>query len=89
MGGRNGPSRREVAIVSKTKPRITVIIDEEICKGCELCVEVCPRQAMGSAKHINTRGFHPAAIVDPDNCTGCAQCAIMCPDTCIKIVKSE
>jgi 2-oxoglutarate ferredoxin oxidoreductase subunit delta len=74
--------------VSKTKPRITVIIDEEMCKGCELCVNACPQQAMGLAKHINTRGFHPAAVLDPDKCTGCAQCAIMCPDACIKIVKS-
>ena len=75
--------------MSKTKPRVTVIIDEEMCKGCELCVEVCPRQAMGLAKHINTRGFHPAAVIDPDNCTGCAQCTMMCPDACITIVKSE
>ena len=73
----------------RTKGRISIIIDEEICKGCGLCVEVCPRKAMRFAAHINTRGFHPASVTDADECTGCAQCAIMCPDACIKIVRSS
>jgi 2-oxoglutarate ferredoxin oxidoreductase subunit delta len=75
--------------MSKTTARVTVTIDEEICKGCALCVDVCPRQAMGLAEHINTRGFHPAALLHPDTCTACAQCALMCPDACMKIVRHE
>jgi len=73
----------------KTKARISLIIDDEMCKGCGLCVSVCPRQTMGLAAHINTRGFHPAVLQCPEECTGCAQCAIMCPDCCITIVKCE
>jgi len=75
--------------VSKAKARVTIIIDEEICKGCGLCVDVCPCSAMGLAEHINTRGFHPAVLKDPDKCTACAQCALMCPDACIKILRSS
>ena len=82
-------ARDERTIVSKTKRRITITIDETICKGCGLCVSVCPRHAMSLADHINARGFHPAALTDPDSCTGCAQCAIMCPDACIRIVKES
>ena len=72
----------------KTEGRITVTIDEEICKGCGLCVEVCPRKAMAFASGINTRGFHPASVLAPESCTGCTQCALMCPDACIRIVRS-
>ena len=74
--------------MSRTKGRITIIIDEDICKGCGLCVAVCPRKAMSFAQGINTRGFHPACLLDPENCTGCAQCALMCPDACITILRS-
>ncbi|MFB3881357.1 MAG: ferredoxin family protein [Armatimonadota bacterium] len=70
-----------------TKSRVLLSIDEENCKGCGLCVQVCPRKAMGFAIHINSRGFHPACLRDADGCTGCAQCAIMCPDACVKIVR--
>lgn len=87
--GRIAPPPDERTIVSKTKHRITITIDETVCKGCGLCVSVCPRHAMGLAEHINARGFHPAVLTDPDSCTGCAQCAIMCPDVCIGIVKEE
>ena len=75
--------------MSKTKPRVSIIIEEEICKGCGLCVNACPRSAMHLANHINSRGFHPAALLAPDKCTACAQCALMCPDVCISILKSE
>ncbi|UCC68215.1 MAG: 4Fe-4S binding protein [Armatimonadota bacterium] len=73
----------------KAKQRVSITIDEEICKGCGLCVAVCPRQTMQFAGHINSRGFHPARLLDPDQCTACAQCALMCPDACITILKSD
>lgn len=79
----------EATIVPKAKSRATVIISEEICKGCGLCIAVCPRHAMGLAKHTNARGFHPAALLCLEKCTACAQCAIMCPDSCIKILKCD
>ena len=75
--------------MSRTKGRITITIDETICKGCGLCVAVCPRKAMRFADGINARGFHPACMLDPENCTGCAQCALMCPDACIRIVRTR
>jgi 2-oxoglutarate ferredoxin oxidoreductase subunit delta len=74
--------------VSKLKARVTIIIEDEICKGCGLCVDVCPHGAMGFADHINTRGFHPAVLRHPEKCTACGHCALMCPDACIKILRS-
>jgi len=60
-------------------PKIT--IDENICKGCELCVIACPRKILELNKSkINAKGYHPAHVTDESKCTGCASCAIMCPD---------
>jgi len=79
----------ETVGVAETTTRVRLIIDEEMCKGCGLCVSVCPRRAMGLANHINSRGFHPAAPLYLDKCTACAQCALMCPEVCITILKYE
>lgn len=58
-----------------------VTINEDVCKGCGLCVTVCPKQIIIlSTTHINAKGYNPAEITDMDKCTGCANCAKMCPD---------
>ncbi len=73
--------------MTSTKPRITVTVNEEYCKGCSLCVLTCPKKALELAPHMGLRGFHPAFLARPEDCTGCTQCALMCPDACLTIVK--
>ena len=63
-----------------------VIIDEEICKGCGLCVPACPKHILAlSADHINSKGYRPSHCTDEAACIGCASCARMCPDTAITV----
>ena len=65
-------------------PRVTV--DNNICKGCEMCVIVCPKHIISLDKTItNNKGYHPAHVTDQDACTGCGSCATMCPDVAILI----
>lgn len=63
----------------------SVRIDKDRCKGCELCVSVCPRQVLEMSEKINTRGYHYTRVVNAPNCIGCAQCSDMCPDVAIEI----
>ncbi len=66
--------------------RITFKTDN--CKGCGLCVDVCPKKLLRlSPDVINIKGHHPAEITDASKCVGCASCATMCPDCIIKIEK--
>jgi len=63
-----------------------IIIDEGVCKGCELCVFACPRHIIALNKEkLNSKGYHPAAMTEQEKCTGCAACATMCPDCAITV----
>ncbi len=62
-----------------------VSFNEELCKGCGLCVEYCPLKIIELSEKINSMGYHPAQIIDVNRCTGCAFCAMMCPDVVIRI----
>jgi len=62
--------------------------DEQRCKGCALCVPVCPKQIMAlRVDTINDKGYHPAGCVDISQCVACAFCARMCPDCVITVEK--
>ena len=69
--------------------RGTIIIQQERCKGCGLCVSVCPQQVISlNTGEFNGKGYHPAALTDPQGqCTGCGVCAVLCPDVCIAVFR--
>ena len=66
------------------------IVYEDTCKGCGLCVTVCPKKilALDTGK-LNKKGYHPVGITDQDSCISCASCARMCPDAALEIHKPD
>ena len=38
-----------------------VEIHAEECKGCALCIAVCPAGCLGLAEELNHQGYHPVA----------------------------
>jgi 2-oxoglutarate ferredoxin oxidoreductase subunit delta len=57
-------------------------IEDDRCKGCGLCVDVCPKHSLDLDRSIvNRLGYHPVRLVDEPSCTSCALCARICPDT--------
>ncbi len=65
-----------------------IFIDSERCKGCGLCVAVCPKQIMAISKKSNKNGYFPAET-DNSKCNGCAACALMCPDAVIEVCRDK
>ena len=62
--------------------KTVVIIDEQLCIGCTLCIQACPVDAiLGAAKQMHT--------VIKNECTGCDLCIPPCPVDCIYIVPIE
>ncbi|OWZ83998.1 4Fe-4S binding protein [Natranaerobius trueperi] len=66
-----------------------VIFNEERCKGCELCIDACPKKIIKLDDKINTQGYHPAKVDEMDKCIGCAMCARVCPDVVIEVFEEE
>lgn len=73
----------------KTKKSSKIKIDREKCKGCGLCIIVCPKKSIELSKDINSYGYYPAVFIDKGECTGCTFCALTCPDVAIEVYKEE
>ena len=56
-------------------------IETARCKGCGLCVSVCPKHVLELDEAlVNPLGHHPVRLTDAASCTSCALCARICPD---------
>ena len=65
-----------------------ITIDEVACKGCGICVAICPQGCISiSQEKIGLRGTPVAYISDPEKCTGCGFCGWLCPDLAIEVYK--
>lgn len=64
-----------------------ITIDRERCKGCLLCISVCPKGLIAVDKKLNRKGTKPVKFSENSECLGCAMCAIICPDCCIEVFK--
>jgi len=73
-------------------------IDESRCKGCNLCVMVCPYRIFTESSLPNARGILVPELDRPERCTNCrlqhlygrrlcGVCAMICPDQAISWVK--
>jgi 2-oxoglutarate ferredoxin oxidoreductase subunit delta len=66
-----------------------VFIDSSHCKGCGLCIEVCPKELLDRAHELSARGIYPAEAAAPDECIGCGNCVLVCPDAAITITDED
>lgn len=66
-----------------------IVISDALCKGCELCTTVCPKDLIAmDLERFTPKGYHPAKLIDPEEaCTGCAICAVICPDAAISVFR--
>ena len=60
-------------------------VDSELCKGCDICVEFCPKEVYIKSSEQNKKGVYLPFSENEENCNKCHLCELMCPDQAITI----
>ena len=64
-------------------PRAEIRVISERCKGCNFCIEYCPRNVLEASQEFNSKGYHPPFAKSEDHCATCGLCEMMCPEFAI------
>lgn len=85
------PARKPLTPPQKLKIReVEIFVIEDRCKGCNFCIELCPKDVLDRSPELNVRGAHPPIVKDEEACVGCGICEEVCPDFAIFLrIKEE
>lgn len=68
--------------------RFKVEVDEDLCKGCLICVYICGTLGGGVLKDSGNKTLLGGSLPDVvGECTGCRWCERHCPDFAINVVE--
>lgn len=59
-----------------------VFVNRARCKGCELCIEFCPRSVLARSEDFNPKGYH-YPVASSNGCINCRLCVTVCPEYAI------
>jgi 2-oxoglutarate ferredoxin oxidoreductase subunit delta len=82
--GMEQPAPGTRAVAHRTPLRI--VINAVWCKGCYICVSVCPRDVLAIDQGAWTGSFHPVIVAQAERCTVCRNCELLCPDLAIEVL---
>ena len=57
-----------------------LVIRREWCKGCGICVALCPKQV------LELDAEDKSTAVRPEDCICCRMCELRCPDLAITVL---
>lgn len=63
-----------------------IYIDEKLCKGCDICIFICPTRVFESSNKLNEKGYIPPVASREDKCIECRLCEMICPDFAIHLL---
>lgn len=63
-------------------------INENLCKGCDICIEFCPTDVFQKSDKLNRKGYYVPIVARVENCTDCRICDLLCPELAI-VITSE
>jgi 2-oxoglutarate ferredoxin oxidoreductase subunit delta len=74
-------------------------INPEYCKGCQLCVLICPKEVYQEGQEPSPQGYFVPRITCPEKCLDadrkpgeklrCQLCVLECPDQAITWEKTK
>jgi len=69
------------------KGKVYIIVER--CKGCNLCIEYCPKKMLAKSKDFNAKGYHYPVVINEADCVNCKVCEDICPDFSIFSITKE
>ncbi len=60
-----------------------IYIDQDYCKGCDICIELCPTAVFIKSEGINEKGYYVPLVDKLENCTNCKICELICPEMAV------
>ncbi len=66
--------------------RLPVEVNYDLCKGCGLCVHVCPKNVLEMVEDLRVWMGTTAKVMRPEDCIRCKMCEDICPDFAITVV---
>ncbi len=66
-------------------PQGQVYLIPERCKGCDICIELCPLNVLQVSQSTNKKGYHFPEIAPgmESACVHCEFCMMVCPEFAI------
>jgi len=61
----------------------------ERCKGCEICIEVCPRNVLEGLSELDPKLRHLTRLNGGEECSFCREYGLICPDFSIYVLPTE
>jgi len=58
-----------------------ILLEEDLCTGCELCVRVCPQRVL-------TMVGDKMQVLDESRCMGCFGCEDVCPTHAVRLLRA-
>ena len=62
-----------------------VYIDTNLCKSCQICISVCPKNVFALSGQVNKKGYNYVQEVNQEDCIACKSCERSCPDLAIYV----
>ena len=64
-------------------------VKDDWCKGCNLCIDRCPVDALEESDKLNKRGIRPPKLKEKNECNYCRYCELICPDLAITVIPDK
>lgn len=66
--------------VTRHRREVEVVVNERLCRSCDLCVKLCPEGVL-----VSRPPLFKAEVARIEQCTGCRVCEFLCPDWAILV----
>jgi 2-oxoglutarate ferredoxin oxidoreductase subunit delta len=67
----------------------SIVINETWCKGCRICVDLCPKQVLLMIEAPDRWEGAIVQVTNMDACNGCGICEAECPDFAITVYSQK